>query len=125
MISFTHRGDFKKTTKFLSFIFHKDYSTILHKYGKKGVALLRQNTPRDTGLTADSWGYEIHSDRSRSTITWTNSNIQDGYSIAILLQYGHGTKNGGYVYGVDYINPTIREIFENMSGEIWEEVRNA
>ena len=86
---------------------------------------LARATPKDTGKTADSWDYEITEQKGRLKITWTNSNLNDGVSIAVLLQYGHATRNGGWVEGIDYINPAIRPIFDKIAKEAWKEVTQA
>lgn len=124
MIRFKHRGNFNKTTKFLSKA--KVFSPIqlLHKYGQEGIRALAANTPVDSHLTANSWNYEIEGSSGRYKIYWTNSNVQDGVSIAIILQYGHGTRTGGWVEGRDYINPAIRPIFDKIAEEAWREVTN-
>ena len=120
-------GDFKKTHKFLEKISSKHYENILNKYGQMGVEALAAATPVDTGLTADSWGYEIRTspDTGYYSIIWTNSHVEKGYAnIAILLQYGHGTRNGGYVQGRDYINPAMRPIFDEIAEKVWKEIKN-
>lgn len=122
MISFRHKGDFSKLTSFL--IKAKDISNLenLDKYGKEGVAALASATPVDSGLTANSWYYEIERKNGSATITFYNSNIQNGIPIAIILQYGHGTGTGGWVQGMDYINPAIQPIFDKIADEAWREV---
>lgn len=122
MISFSHSGSFDKTEQMLKSMKKKDSKAILDKYGKKGVDVLRVNTPVDTGLTSESWNYEIHSSKNRYELVWTNSNVKNGISVAILIQYGHGTKNGGYVSGIDFINPALAPIFDQMADEVWREV---
>lgn len=92
--------------------------SILQKYGQKGVNALKQATPVRTGRTANSWGYSIDKNSKGITLSWTNSNISDGVPIAILIQYGHGTRQGGYVEGRDYINPVIRPIFDEIVREV-------
>ncbi len=125
MINFKHSGNFDKVTRFLEKMSKRDATSILNKYGKRGVELLRTATPIDTGETADSWGYEVVRENGRYKIYWTNDNIHDGVSIAIILQYGHATKNGGYVEGIDYINPALEEVFTDMAEELWREVVDA
>lgn len=122
MITFKHKGDFSKTTKFLERAKSSLKLGMLDKYGKEGVAALSAATPVDTGLTASSWDYEIKNTQGSTTITFTNSNIQNGVPIAIILQYGHGTRNGGWVQGRDYINPAIQPIFDKIVKEAWREV---
>lgn len=122
MISFRHKGDLSKTTQFLERskgVFHRG---ILDKYGREGVAALASATPKDSGKTADSWYYEIEYKKGSVTITFKNSNINKGVPIAIILQYGHGTRNGGWVQGRDYINPAIQPIFDRITQEVWKEV---
>lgn len=118
----TVTGDFSKTMNFLNRLQKKDYLSVLTQYGQRGVEALRSATPVDTGKTADSWYYEITQDRNQATISWCNSFENDGVVIALLLQYGHGTRNGGYVQGRDYINPAIQPIFDAMAEECWKEV---
>lgn len=125
MISISQSGDFKNISKFLDKMTKRDSSHILEKYGEIGVDLLADATPMDTGETASSWDYEIETTNGRYEIHWTNSNVQDDVNIAMILQYGHGTKNGGYVQGIDYVNPAIAEVFKRMADELWEEVVTA
>lgn len=122
MIVLKNKGDFSKTTNFLKRIMKLDYKSILSKYGKMGVDALAKATPVDTGLTASSWSYEIVEDDGGATIYWKNSNIVKGVPIAVILQYGHGTGTGGYVEGIDYINPALRSIFEGIADDAWKEV---
>ena len=123
-ITFRHKGDFSKTEKFFNSLLKLDYLNVLERYGQAGVAALASATPKDSGLTADSWDYEITHDGKETTIAFTNSNISNGVNIAIILQYGHGTKGGGDVAGRDYINPAIQPIFDKMANEAWREVTN-
>jgi hypothetical protein len=118
----TCSGDLSKTIQFLNRLQNKDYLNVLAEYGKRGVDALRAATPVDTGKTADSWYYEIEQDRNQTTISWYNSNVNDGVVIAAILQYGHGTGSGGYVKGTDYINPAMRDIFDALANECWKEV---
>lgn len=122
MISFRHKGDFSKTSRYLERIKEAARIGVLDKYGKEGVAALASATPVDTGRTASSWYYKIQHTKSSATITFNNSNIQNGVPIAIILHYGHGTGNGGWVEGRDYINAAIQPIFERIANEAWREV---
>ena len=122
-VIFKHTGDLRKTTDFLSRVQQIRYRDILERYGQKGVDALSAATPRDTGKTASSWGYKINIDRSGIfSISFTNSNVVDGVPVAIIIQYGHGTRNGGYVQGRDYINPVIQPLFDEMANDLWKEV---
>lgn len=125
MITLKSSGSFKNTEQFLKGAYGKNYRSILEKYGQQGVSALSAATPVDTGETASSWGYEIIQNENSLSINWTNSHIVKGINIAVILQYGHGTRNGGYVAGRDYINPAIRPIFDKISQELWREVRRA
>ena len=125
MIRVRHKGDFGKTIKFLTKMKKQDKFYLLDKYGKRGVELLASSTPVDTGKTASSWRYEIHQSDDRYTVEFFNDNVQNGINIAIILQYGHGTRNGGYVRGSDYINPAIQTAFDEMADALWKEVVNA
>ena len=122
MIVVKHRGNFNRTEKYLSRLSKFDVNRILSKYGQEGVAALAAATPVDTGLTASSWSYEVGISGDRFTITWSNSHVNKGVPIAIILQYGHGTGTGGYVQGRDYINPAIQPIFDRIAEEAWKEV---
>ena len=112
MISFRQKGDFSKLTKFLERAKETVYLGDLNKYGRQGVAALASATPIDSGETASSWYYEIENNKESATITFYNSNVQNGVPIAIILQYGHGTRNGGWVEGRDYINSVIHLFFD-------------
>ena len=122
MITFRQKGDFSKLTRFLERAKETVRLGDLDKYGRQGVAALSSATPIDSGLTAESWYYEIENKKGSATITFYNSNIQNGVPIAIVLQYGHGTRNGGWVQGRDYINPAIQPIFDEIVNEAWREV---
>lgn len=122
MIKIRQKGDFRKLTSFLEKAKEGFNIGTLDKYGKKGVAALSSATPIDTGLTASSWFYKIENKNGVAKIEFHNSNIQKGVSIALILQYGHGTKNGGYVVGRDYINPAIQPIFDELAKNAWKEV---
>lgn len=123
MIKFKQKGDFKKAMDYFSSV--KDLigkETTLHMYGLKGVQALQSVTPKDTGETAKSWYYKIVQEGEKVKIQFCNTNVKDGVNIAVVLQYGHGTRNGGYVEGRDYINPAIQPIFDEMANKIWKEV---
>ena len=124
MIKINQSGNFEHIEKLIKQIFEGDFRTKLERYGRAGVNALAAATPVDSGKTADSWDYEITEGKGSVTITWTNSNKAEGTDvpIAILLQYGHATGNGGYVRGIDYINPALRPLFDEMARKAWEEV---
>lgn len=125
MITVKVKGSFAKTEAFLKKASKMQICAILNKYGAKGVEALSKNTPVDTGLTAESWSYEIVETGSGYKIYWKNSNIVDGVPIAIILQYGHGTGTGGYVQGRDYINPALQPVFDELADSAWKEVPSA
>lgn len=122
MIEIKQKGNFDKTIQFLGQLKRGVNTRILEKYGEAGVEALAAATPVDTGKTANSWFYEISRKPGSVTISFHNSNIQNGIPIAILLQYGHGTNNGGWVEGRDYINPAIQPIFDEIANKAWKEV---
>lgn len=122
MITFRHKGNFSKTTRYLERVKQAIRLGLLDKYGREGVAALASATPVDSGLTAQSWYYKIENRTGVVTITFYNSNIQNGVPIAVILQYGHGTGTGGWVQGRDYINPAIRPIFDRILNDVWREV---
>ena len=125
MISVKHSGSFKKLERFLKRNVHMNLDFYLDMYGQKGVEALANATPRDTGLTANSWRYEIKKDEEKKTVTivWYNDNVVDEwFNVALMLQYGHGTRSGAWVEGIDYINPALKSIFDAMAEKIWQEV---
>lgn len=124
MITFRQKGDFSKLSRFLERAKEAIKIGDLDKYGRQGVDALKSATPKDTGKTADSWTYSIVRTDETVTIEFHNTNLTEtNIPIAILLQYGHATKNGGFVQGIDYINPAVRPIFQQIADEAWREVR--
>lgn len=122
MITFRHKGDFSKLSRYLEKLRHAVKLGIFDKYGREGVAALASATPVDSGETANSWYYEVEFKNSSASIIFKNSHIDNGVPIAIILQYGHGTGTGGWVEGRDYINPAIQPIFDKIVNEVWREV---
>lgn len=124
MISFRHKGDFSNTKRYFDKIKEPVKSNVLARYGQEGVSALASATPVDSGATAGAWDYSISEGAGSFKITFTNSNVNKGVPIAIILQYGHGTGTGGYVQGRDYINPAIQPVFDKMAEAAWREVLN-
>lgn len=122
MITFKHHGDFRKTKRFFNRAAEAKFLRNLDRYGQEGVAALAAATPVRSGETASSWYYTINRSGGSFSINWANSHENDGVNIAIIIQYGHGTGTGGYVQGIDYINPAIRPIFDKIAENIWREV---
>lgn len=125
MITFEQKGDFRNTDRFLKRMSKFDFANVLSSAAQKGVQALASATPVNSGLASNSWGYEIKRSRSSFEIIWTNSDIENGFPVAIGIQYGHGTGTGGYVRGRDYINPAMRPIFEQILADLWTEVTTA
>ena len=121
MISYRYKGG-DKTDNFLKASIKKIKQIDFEKYGEAGVAALASATPKDTGKTAASWYYTVKNQNGIISITFNNSNIVNGVPIAIVLYYGHSTKNGGWIQGRDYIKPAIRPVFDTMTNKMWEEV---
>jgi hypothetical protein len=124
MITATSVGSFDKTTKFLEFMKSERMFNSLDRHGRTGVDALSRATPRDTGETAHSWGYQVAHRKGYHAISWFNTHREDGVNIAVIIQYGHGTGTGGYVEGIDYINPAIRPVFDKILEDIWRQVIN-
>lgn len=122
MITFRQKGDFSKFNRYLERLKEAVKLGDLNKYGRQGVQALSSATPIESGKTANSWYYKINRTKESVSITFHNSNIQNGVPIAIILQYGHGTGTGGYVEGRDYINPAIQPIFDRIAEDAWKEV---
>jgi len=129
MIVIKQKGNFKHTEGLFKRAKEKKFYSVLDEYGRKGVEALRAATPKDTGLTANSWSYSVVSEKSGVRLIFSNSNVKPGYaygqegvSVALLLQYGHATRNGGWVEGIDYINPALKPIFDDIADKVWAEV---
>lgn len=122
MITFTSRGSTKNTESFLKNAARKDILALLRTYGQEGVDALSRATPIESGRAAYSWGFEVSGSRGRYSITWTNSDVENGFPVAIMLQYGYGTGTGGYVQGQDYINPVMKPIFDRIADKVWKAV---
>lgn len=122
MITFRQKGDFSKLTRYFERVKEAVKLGNLDKYGREGVAALASATPIESGKTASSWYYEIENSNGSATISFYNSNVNNGVPIAIILQYGHGTGTGGWVQGRDYINPAIQPVFDRIAEEAWREV---
>jgi hypothetical protein len=118
-------GSFDKTEKFLKSMLKLDVRSVAEAGAKKGVQALIANTPRNSGLAASSWGYTISQNRGGVTITWTNTDVENGFPVAVALQYGYGTGTGGYIQGRDYINPAIKPVFDEIAESVWKAVTSA
>lgn len=122
MISFKVSGSTESTERYLRSKQKMNLGSILAKYGAQGVAALRAATPKDSGLTAASWTYKIDKNRNGFSISWHNTDIESGFPVAIMLQYGYSTGTGGYVAGLDYINPAMKPVFDRIADQVWKEV---
>lgn len=125
MISVSSEGSFDKTEKFLRAMSTMKIDAILNAEAQKGVTALSRATPKDSARAATSWGYKIEKSNSSVTIGWTNSDVENGFPVALMIQYGHGTGTGGYVQGIDYINPAMRPVFEQIAETVWRAVTSA
>lgn len=125
MIRFETSGSFNKTQQFFDKMLKGDLYTTLERFAQDGVEALASVTPRDSGLTANSWAYDIVKTKGGAEISWTNSHVIDGTPIVILLQYGHGTGTGGYVQGRDFINPALKPVFDRIANGVWKAVQSA
>lgn len=122
MITIESQGEWKLTRNWFDRMTKLDLALIMNQFGKEGVSALAAATPSRSGLTSKSWNYEVTRKGNNWKITWTNLNVNKGANIAVLIQYGHGTRNGGYVVGRDYINPAIRPVFDKIAQKAWKEV---
>jgi len=125
LVSFQSKGSFRKTENFLKNMSKRQIFRSLDGYGRQGVAALSSATPSSSGLAANSWSYEIGKRGNSYSITWLNYDVENGFPVAIMLQYGYATGTGGYVQGRDYINPAIRPIFDKIAESVWKEVTSA
>ena len=115
-------GSFRKTQAYLRKLQKFDILSVLNSCGQEGVNALAAATPIESGLAASSWGFKATNTSTAATITWTNVDVENGFPVAIMLQYGYGTGTGGYVQGVDYINPAMRPIFDSIADKVWKAV---
>ena len=122
IVSIKHKGSFRNIDRFLVKANKREYFGVLKKYAIKGVEALSSATPIDTGYTSQCWKYEIETTEGKTIIRWLNTNAKDGVNIALILQYGHGTGTGGYVQGLDYINPALQPVFDEIAEQTWKEV---
>lgn len=122
MITIRHKGDFNHFERFCNRVLKRNYLNILDGYAQLGVQALKEATPVVSGETREGWGYEIEDRNGITTLTFTNSEEDNGMNIAILLIYGHGTKNGGYVEGIDFVSPALRPVFQELADSMWKEV---
>jgi hypothetical protein len=125
VIDYTTSGSTAETEAFLKAMAKGDYLSALDPLAQEGVEALRSATSIESGLTGESWTYEILEQGGGVTIWWSNTNVVDGFNVAIGLQYGHGTGTGGWIEGYDYINPAIKPIFDQLADQVWKEVQNA
>jgi hypothetical protein len=124
-LQITSSGSFDRTMKFLQAMQKFDLRQLLEPMAQRGVRALAAHTPVDSGLASRSWGYRISQNGGSVTITWTNTDIENGFPVAIALQYGYGTGTGGYVHGRDYINPALRPVFDSIAEDVWRAVTSA
>ena len=122
LIKIKHKGGFSNTERFFNRVLRRNYLNILEKYGQVGVEILKEATPVDSGDTRDSWNFEIEEGNGTITIAWTNNNENEGLNIALLIIYGHGLHNGGYVQGDDFANPAIKPLMQDLANKAWREV---
>lgn len=122
MISIKHKGNFNNIERFFNRVLKRDYLNILSEYAERGLDALREATPVDSGKTAAAWNYEITSEKGITTLTYTNDHFENGANVAILLIYGHGTRNGGYVEGIDFVSPALAPVFYELANSMWREV---
>lgn len=125
LVSFTVTGSTQRTEAFLKKMAKGDLFSSLDAAAQQGVSALIAGTPVDSGLAADSWSYEIERSSTETTIKWLNNDVENGFPVAIMLQYGHGTGTGGYVAGRDYINPAMKPVFDRIADQVWKAVTSA
>jgi hypothetical protein len=125
VISFKTSGSWKNTERFLLKNSRGDFFQGLDSLAQRGVDALARATPLESGLAAQSWTYKIERSRAALTISWNNVDLENGFPVAIMLQYGYATGTGGYVAGVDYINPAMRPVFDEIRDKVWKAVTSA
>lgn len=125
LISFTSKGSFERTEAFVRRMTTGEIFRALNRYGEIGRNALASATPEDSGLAANSWAFDVRNSGNRWEMVWSNTDTENGFPVAIMLQYGHGTGTGGYVRGRDYINPAIKPVFDQIADAVWKEVTRA
>jgi len=125
MLEVSTSGSFTNTEKFLKTMQKLDPKLLMEEFGEEGVRALERYTPADSGLAARSWYYKVEESAGVYSITWYNSDVEHGFPVAVMIQYGYGTGTGGYVHGRDYINPAIKPIFDSIANKIWKVVTSA
>lgn len=125
MISVKVLGSFNQVESLLKKLAKLNVAAIMNASGQEGVSALANATPTDTGVAAHSWSYKVSSSGGVYVITWTNSDIENGFPVVIMLQYGHGTGTGGYVAGIDFINPAMKPVFDRIASNVWKAVTSA
>jgi hypothetical protein len=123
--SFSSEGDWSKTERFLRNMMKFKVDAAIQSAGAQGVSALAKATPRDSGLAANSWTFEVKKSSGGFEIDWTNTDDESGFKVALMIQYGHGTGTGGYVHGIDYINPAMRPVFDQIAETVWKAVTSA
>lgn len=124
-VSFSSRGSWKQTEAWLKKNARGDFFRELDRLAQKGVSALAAATPVESGLASASWSYRIKKSRASCTIEWLNKDVETGFPVAIMLQYGYSTGTGGYVAGIDYINPAMKPVFDNIRDQVWKAVTSA
>lgn len=123
-LSYKVSGSFKNLEDFLAHGAKVDIKSIMASHGAEGVRVLSEATPQDSGRAASSWGYKVTKKGAIYSIVWTNDDVEDGFPVVIMIQLGHATGTGGWVEGIDFINPAIRPIFEMIADKILKAVTN-
>lgn len=124
MVKLVTKGEWKKTSNWLQKVMMPNrYRNILRTYGEKGVNSLRDNTPILSGVTAESWYYDVEEEKKGQwTITWANSNMaEEWFNVALYIQLGHATVDGRWIDGIDYINPALAPVFNDAANRVWNE----
>lgn len=122
MIKVVHTGNFNGIERFFNRVLKKNYLNIISDYAERGLEALKDATPKDSGITANSWNYQIEDKNGVTSLTYMNDSMNEGQHIVILLVYGHGTRNGRYVEGIDFVSPAIAPVFKKLADKIWREV---
>lgn len=124
MISVGVKGDSRKTTRDLDKMRRQVILASINSYGQMGVDALARATPVESSATRNAWKYRTVKTRTGFAIEWYNTNDGGDVSVAVLIQYGHGTGTGGYVYGRDFINPAMRPVFDTIADDVWKKVKS-
>lgn len=123
MLKIKSKGNWDRTDKFFKKSVKITKIENIALFAEKCIERLKQETPKDSGITAESWDYTINIVGKRKTLYLTNSNIQNGVKIVILIEFGHATPSGTWVEGQNFVGPITQEVYNEIVNKTWKELK--